>query len=129
MCCHVVSRQPAGALLGGPTRWRWRPTRTRSLTRLPHPRAPLSRSIYFNPTGGKPGILGKSVAVSHTDHPADWFEGLPPKAYQARIYTKSVNKYGVKAGQDQAAWEQAGWIRAQDPRGWFQWFCRFYEGG
>ena len=32
----------------------------------------------------------------------------------------------VKAGQNQADWEKSGWIAAQDPRGWFQWYCRFY---
>lgn len=34
----------------------------------------------------------------------------------------------VKAGQDQAFWEDKGWIDKQDPRGWFQWYCRFYQG-
>jgi hypothetical protein len=24
-------------------------------------------------------------------------------------------------------WEQSGWIVAQDPYGWFQWYCRFYQ--
>lgn len=33
----------------------------------------------------------------------------------------------VKAGQNQADWEKSGWIAAQDPRGWFQWYCRFYQ--
>ena len=33
----------------------------------------------------------------------------------------------VKSGQNQAQWEKAGWITAQDPRGWFQWYCRFYQ--
>ena len=35
----------------------------------------------------------------------------------------------VKSGQNQAQWEKAGWITAQDPRGWFQWYCRFYQVG
>lgn len=33
----------------------------------------------------------------------------------------------VKAGQNQADWEKSGWIAAQDPRGWFHWYCRFYQ--
>ncbi|KAI7843744.1 hypothetical protein COHA_002642 [Chlorella ohadii] len=53
---------------------------------------------------------------------------LPKKQYAARIYTFSTNKYGVKAGQDQAFWEDKGWIDKQDPRGWFQWYCRFFQG-
>lgn len=83
--------------------------------------------IYFNPRGGKPG-LKPSVDVTHTEFPAAWFEGLAPGAYRGRTYTVARNKYGVKAGQDQAFWEGKGWIREQDPRGWFQWYCRFYEG-
>jgi hypothetical protein len=70
------------------------------------PGLPLCR-IYFNPSGGKPGILGKAVAVSPQDHPADWFEGLPKKAYAARIYTIGTNKYGVRrfAGMRFHRWE------------------------
>lgn len=43
----------------------------------PKPRAqPTPRcSIYFNPVGGKPGILGKRVEVSHEEFPDDWFAG------------------------------------------------------
>ena len=25
-------------------------------------------------------------------------------------------------------WERKGWIVKQDPYGWFQWYCRFYQG-
>ena len=35
----------------------------------------------------------------------------------------------MKAGQNQADWEKSGWIAAQDPRGWFHWYCRFYMVG
>ena len=25
-------------------------------------------------------------------------------------------------------WESKGWMHVQDPRGWFQWYCRFFCG-
>ncbi|MCC7543612.1 hypothetical protein IT415_02790 [bacterium] len=25
-------------------------------------------------------------------------------------------------------WRAKGWINAEDPRGWFQWYCRYYQG-
>lgn len=53
--------------------------------------------IYFNPVGGKPGILGSTVDITHEEFPPDWFEGLPPKAYRARTYTIGNNKYGVSS--------------------------------
>merc|ERR1719158_1287501 len=42
--------------------------------------------------------------------------------------TREKNKYGVKCGASLAEWENFGWMRAQDPYGWFQWYCRFYQG-
>lgn len=84
--------------------------------------------VYFNPRGGKAGIKGRDVAVSPDEFPKDWFDGLKADAYKARRYDIKRNKYGVKAGQDQAFWEEHGWIIPQDPRGWFQWYCRFYQG-
>ena len=85
---------------------------------------------YFHPKGGKPGVKHpkEGVKIDHKEFPAEWFKGLKPESYRARRYNKSTNKYGVVAGQDQAFWEEKGWIIEQDPRGWFQWYCRFYTG-
>jgi hypothetical protein len=84
--------------------------------------------IYFNPRGGRPGILSPSVNISHKEFPADWFEGLSPNAYRGKVYDKSANMYGVNSGKNQAYWESMGWIHPADPRGWFQWYCRYYQG-
>jgi hypothetical protein len=43
-------------------------------------------------------------------------------------YDKKINKYGVKVGSTLEYWEDHDWIRAQDPYGWFQWYCEFYKG-
>jgi len=78
--------------------------------------------VYFNPRGGKPGIWGRECAIDHKEFPASWFAGVDESLYLARRYDAANNKYGVKAGADQAAWESSGWIRRDlDPRGWFQW--------
>ena len=83
---------------------------------------------YLNPRGGKAGIFGRDVDVSHTEFPAAWFDGLPTSLYMSRKYHVPTNCYGVKSGFGQREWESKGWIHIQDRRGWFQWYCRFYCG-
>ena len=40
----------------------------------------------------------------------------------------SLNYFGVNASQSLAEWRRKGWVSGQDPRGWFQWYCRYYTG-
>uniref|UniRef100_A0AAR2JKS0 Uncharacterized protein n=1 Tax=Pygocentrus nattereri TaxID=42514 RepID=A0AAR2JKS0_PYGNA len=61
--------------------------------------------------------------------PQDWLQGLNvPKQVSSATYNEEVNTYKVKCGGSLEMWESSGWIKPQDPYGWFQWYCRFYEG-
>lgn len=53
---------------------------------------------------------------------------LPQTQVASPTYREGVNKYNVSCGQTLDQWEGSGWIRAQDPYGAFQWYCRFYMG-
>ena len=82
-------------------------------------------------------IIKQKCEGAWRELPADWIAGLNvDKQLASRKYNVSVNKYkvncGFKSGSDDtfglAAWEESGWIVGQDPYGWFQWYCRFFQG-
>eukprot|EP00192_Tetraselmis_astigmatica_P025622 CAMPEP_0117689186 /NCGR_PEP_ID=MMETSP0804-20121206/24323_1 /TAXON_ID=1074897 /ORGANISM="Tetraselmis astigmatica, Strain CCMP880" /LENGTH=261 /DNA_ID=CAMNT_0005501877 /DNA_START=115 /DNA_END=898 /DNA_ORIENTATION=+ len=85
------------------------PEFTPNLTPAEMIRAGVFGGCYFNPKGGKAGIFGRTVAISHEEFPQKWFGGLPVHMYTNRRYDISLNRYKVKAGQDQAFWESKGW--------------------
>ena len=68
---------------------------------------------------------GKYMTDCRNEFPRDWFS-------RARLcderHDAKVNFFGVNASQPLSVWKQKGWIWENDPRGWFQWYCRYYRG-
>ena len=44
------------------------------------------------------------------------------------INLEKINLFKIKSGQTQEEWEEKGWIHQDDPRGWFEWYCKYYIG-
>ena len=83
---------------------------------------------YFRPI--ESGVTGESYGAEvWKELPGDWLEGLDVERQVASPeYDKEVNRYRVRSGASLEEWEDKGWIVVQDPYGWFQWYCRFYQG-
>jgi hypothetical protein len=85
----------------------------------------------FTPDLTPPQILalgafaGKYMTDCREEFPAEWF-------LEARLATcgrdPSLNFFAVDASQSLSAWRAKGWIHPDDPRGWFQWYCRYFRG-
>ncbi|MFA6608613.1 MAG: hypothetical protein WCT07_01745 [Candidatus Paceibacterota bacterium] len=68
---------------------------------------------------------GKYMTDCKEEFPKSWF--IKAKLNSEK-YDKSLNYFGVQASQSLAEWRKKGWIHEDDPRGWFQWYCRYYLG-
>jgi hypothetical protein len=68
---------------------------------------------------------GKYMTDCRDEFPASWFKAA--KLSPARR-DPSLNFFGVDASQPLPVWRRKGWIHPDDPRGWFQWYCRYYIG-
>lgn len=74
----------------------------------------------------KMGVFGgKYMTDCQVEFPVSWFVNakLSPD-----FKDPSLNFFGVDASSPLSEWKEKGWIHEDDPRGWFQWYCRYYMG-
>ena len=83
---------------------------------------------YFRPI--KSSILNRTIRSKEAmaKIPKEYFESVDLKTQvTSSTYDKNENKYKVKCGSSLQEWENNGWINKQNPYGWFQWYCHFYN--
>ena len=68
---------------------------------------------------------GKYMTDCRAEFPKDWFRHAK---LCHEFHDPKLNFYGVNASKPLSYWRDKGWIYEEDPRGWFQWYCRYYMG-
>lgn len=74
----------------------------------------------------KMGVFGgKYMTDCRKEFPADWYKDAK---LCSEKHDPNLNYFGVNASKPLSYWNKKLWIYYQDPRGWFQWYCRYYMG-
>ena len=68
---------------------------------------------------------GKYMTDCENEFPTNWFKKAK---LNHEFHDPKINFFGVNASQPLSIWIKKGWINPEDPRGWFQWYCRYYMG-
>lgn len=68
---------------------------------------------------------GKYMTDCKNEFPSDWFEKAK---LNHEFHNPKLNFFKANASQPLLVWRKKGWIYTEDPRGWFQWYCRYFMG-
>ena len=71
---------------------------------------------------------GRYMRDCKKEFPEDWFSRAKLHPENVLGHSEELNFFKVDASQPLSVWIEKGWINYQDPRGWFQWYCRYYMG-
>lgn len=71
---------------------------------------------------------GRYMRDCQSEFPKDWFQKAKLMPAGKKGHDKNLNHFGVDASQPLVEWQRNGWIHPDDPRGWFQWYSRYYMG-
>lgn len=71
---------------------------------------------------------GRYLRDCRSEFPASWFKKAKLHPDGVPGHSKDLNFFKVDASQSLEVWNAKGWVNPIDPRGWFQWYCRYYLG-
>ncbi len=74
-------------------------------------------------------VLDRQLADQHEEFRGlGWWADIPENMLSGPTASTKLNYFKVAAGSSLEEWQSKGWILAQDPYGWVQWYCRYYMG-
>ena len=85
----------------------------------------------FKPELSPKEMLSMGVFEGHyltdcrAEFPPYWFEKAKLSEEKPCV---DCNCFKIKSRMSLTQWQERGWIILPDPRGWFQWYCRYYMG-
>lgn len=71
---------------------------------------------------------GRYMRDCREEFPPSWFKKAQLLPLGTAGHDVQLNFFKEDASQSLSVWRKKGWIHPQDPRGWFQWYCRYYMG-